>query len=137
MTLALIPVQKSPVTGAFKLYHRVCLIHILTTRIMHSGEKASRATSEAQNKDRAIGVSSALARKKVGTKVDFLFSAPLCELGAAEAGASSDRSSTKSIVELGLKCPKTLKDMLVELERLNEANIREYKMSGFVMSGMI
>ena len=72
----------------------------------------------------------------MGNKVDFLFSAPLCELGAAEAGASSNRSSTKSIVELGLKCPKTLKDMLVELERLNEANLREYKMSGFVMSGM-
>ena len=103
---------------------------------LFSGEKASKATSEGQNKDRSIGISAALSRKKVGTKVDLLFSTPLFELGAVGAGVVSDRSNTKSIVELGLKCPKTLKDMLAELERTNPANLRKYTPCGFVMSGL-
>ena len=74
-------------------------------------------------------------RKKVGTKVDQLFAAPLFEPGAMEAGAESDRSSSKSITELHLKCPKTLKDMAVEIERFNPAQLHHIKSCGFIISG--
>ncbi|KAG2225340.1 hypothetical protein INT45_005584 [Circinella minor] len=104
--------------------------------ISNSGEKASRAASEAQNQNRSVGGVSNTTRKKVGTKVDQLFAAPLFEPGAMEAGAESDRSSSKSITELHLKCPKTLKDMAVEMERFNPAQLHHIKSCGFIISGL-
>ncbi|KAI9490751.1 hypothetical protein BDB00DRAFT_768363, partial [Zychaea mexicana] len=103
--------------------------------VSNSGEKASKATSEAQNKDRPVGGDKSITRKKVGTKVDQLFATPLFELGAMEAGAESDRSSSKSITELHMKCPKTLKDMAVEMERYNPVQLRQIKTCGFIISG--
>ncbi|KAI9490754.1 hypothetical protein BDB00DRAFT_790135 [Zychaea mexicana] len=104
--------------------------------VSNSGEKASKATSEAQNKDRPVGGDKSITRKKVGTKVDQLFATPLFELGAMEAGAESDRSSSRSITELHMKCPKTLKDMAVEMERYNPVQLRQIKTCGFIISGL-
>ena len=57
--------------------------------------------------------------KKIGPKVDLLYSTPLFEVGAMEAGVASDRSRTKSVTGLGLRCPKTFKAQLTEMERKN------------------
>ncbi|KAI7855477.1 hypothetical protein BDC45DRAFT_568367 [Circinella umbellata] len=62
----------------------------------NSGEKASRATSEAQNQNRSVGGVNNTTRKKVGTKVDQLFAAPLFELGPMEAGAEVIAAAVKS-----------------------------------------
>ncbi|KAG2220831.1 hypothetical protein INT45_004492 [Circinella minor] len=95
-----------------------------------------KTTSEGDNKDRVLRALEITNRKKVGTKVDLLYSTQLFEVGAMEAGASSDRSSTKNITELGLKCPKTLKAQLVEMERTNPDQINSVKSCGFVISGL-
>ncbi|KAI9497934.1 hypothetical protein BDB00DRAFT_784433 [Zychaea mexicana] len=77
---------------------------LVTKAEFEHGGKASKATSKAQNQEHLIGSVEATSRKKVGTKVDLLYKAPLMELGAIEVGAFNDRSSTKSIMELGMKC---------------------------------
>ncbi|KAI9257282.1 hypothetical protein BDA99DRAFT_441498, partial [Phascolomyces articulosus] len=101
--------------------------------VVNSGELTSKTTSKGRNKDGAIDGANALSRTKMGTKVDPLFSTQMFEIGAMEAGAVSDRSSTKTHT----KCPKTLKDMLVEMERANPFNIQQYKVCGFILSGSL
>ncbi|KAI8140152.1 hypothetical protein BJV82DRAFT_520734, partial [Fennellomyces sp. T-0311] len=103
-----------------------------TEILARSSEKTSESNSESVNKSRTDGS----ARKKIGTKVDLLFSTKLFELGALEAGKESDRSSTKSVAELHLKCPKTLKSIIIELTRISPCKIREIKTFGFVIAGM-
>ncbi|KAI8138450.1 hypothetical protein BJV82DRAFT_523413 [Fennellomyces sp. T-0311] len=104
--------------------------------VSNSGERASKAASEGQNQERVSGTVALSERKKVGIKVDLLFSSQLFELGAMEAGASNDRSSSKSLFELNIKCPKALKDVLSEMERTNPAQIHNFKTCGFVISGL-
>ena len=69
--------------------------------------------------------------------MDLLYSIPLFEVGAMEASAVSDRSSTKSMKELMLKCPKTLKAQLVEMECKNPKQIDNIKSCSFVLSGKL
>ncbi|KAG1054708.1 hypothetical protein G6F43_003301 [Rhizopus delemar] len=107
----------------------------MTDIVVANGERASRASSERMNVGRSLGAFDGIERKKVGTKVDLLFSIGQIELGALEAGPRSVRSSTKSVVELGMKCPKTLKDILVEMEQLAPSQLRKLKSSGFVVAG--
>lgn len=56
-------------------------------------------------------------RTRMGTRVDLLFRANFVELGVSENGKISDVLCKRSLEELSVKCPKTLKNMLLRLAR--------------------
>lgn len=72
----------------------------------------------------------------MGTRIDLLFKANLLEFGVAEFGRSSDTLSMKNAREVSLKCPKTMKDMLVKLEKRCPNKLNQLKVQGMVIAGM-
>ncbi|KAI7858607.1 hypothetical protein BDC45DRAFT_531788 [Circinella umbellata] len=100
------------------------------------GEKGSRSLSEDRNNDRSIATVAPMQRKEVGTKVDILFTFCDYELVTAEAGKSSDVSSTKTFQESGIKCPKTMKSMFNNLLMRYPNTLRQLSTFGFVLSGL-
>ena len=86
--------------------HNIILRNCDRAHTSYIADRRQAEHAEAQNKDRSLRNKDATERKRVGAKVDLLFAIQLFELGAVGASADSDRCSTKSIVELGLKCPK-------------------------------
>ncbi|KAI8140993.1 hypothetical protein BJV82DRAFT_620372 [Fennellomyces sp. T-0311] len=102
------------------------------------GEKASEACSMRLNESRDPAAVQAMERKRIGTKTDMLFksrSSPL-ELGTCETGKHSSINSSKSIDEASLKCPKTMKDMLLQLVKESPQNLRKLSTYGFTISGL-
>ncbi|ORE16683.1 hypothetical protein BCV71DRAFT_244460 [Rhizopus microsporus] len=95
-------------------------------------EKESRASSSRQNQGRINK-----ERKKHGHKTDFLFKFNQGELDCAEVGKEdAGDGGTKEMKELGLKCPKMMKDQLWQLAK----TIRQHRMDlvivEFVMMGL-
>ncbi|KAI8394113.1 uncharacterized protein BYT42DRAFT_591550 [Radiomyces spectabilis] len=77
------------------------------------GEKESVASSHRRNRGR-----SASHRKKHGHKTDLLFKCTEGELGCTEVGRKDDGDNgTKELHELGLKCPKMMKDQYLAIAR--------------------
>ncbi|KAF7732072.1 hypothetical protein EC973_006327 [Apophysomyces ossiformis] len=64
------------------------------------------------------------------TEADFL--RRLLEFGVCEAGKTSDSDSTKSIREIGMKCPKTMKDMLLQLAKHSQPTYGSYLHRGLL-----
>lgn len=104
-------------------------------RLEKSGEKASQASSHRVNEGQSLAAIQAMQRKKIGTKTDMIFTVNFAELGTTEAGKNSDVDSQKGLVKIGLKCPKTLKDMLLHLTRRAPSKLRELSTHGFVRAG--
>lgn len=88
------------------------------------------------NDDRALAAILPMPRKQIGVKVDLLFYRDLHEYGTMEAGRVTDTYNSKTILECGMKCPKTLKDMFVELAEYAPSKIRDIRTNAFVISGM-
>lgn len=98
---------------------------------------ASQASAQRMNGGRDPSAIHYMKRKRSGTKTDGLFKSKVgfLELGTCEAGKFSDTTSTKSIQEGSLKCPKTLKDMLLNIVQESPKNIRKAQTLGFIVSG--
>ncbi|CDH52463.1 chitin deacetylase [Lichtheimia corymbifera JMRC:FSU:9682] len=102
------------------------------------GEMTSQASAQRMNGGRDPSAIHYMKRKRMGTKTDGLFKSKVgfLELGTCEAGKCSDTISTKSIQEGSLKCPKTLKDMLIGIVQESPKNIRNVQTLGFIVSGV-
>ena len=79
------------------------------------GEKASKAISSQVNRNRTVAAVNPRRRKEVGAKVDLLFGDMNRELGTGEAGRYNNINGTKSLEEVGMKLPKTIKGMFISL----------------------
>ncbi|KAI7855766.1 hypothetical protein BDC45DRAFT_438165 [Circinella umbellata] len=98
---------------------------------VNSGEKESKATSCNNNSNRSLG-----KRKMHGTRVDLRFMYDGSELGCAEAGRVDEGElGTKEMSESQLKCPKTLRDMFVQLLKKYPDKQDELLTFGFIMMG--
>ncbi|GAN04144.1 hypothetical protein MAM1_0056c03604 [Mucor ambiguus] len=74
-----------------------------------SGEKCSRASADAGNKDRCL---SHLGRQSPGRKMDYLFTTKTdFEVGCGECALVGGIKTTKELVDAGFKMPKVMKDM--------------------------
>ncbi|KAI9278510.1 hypothetical protein BDA99DRAFT_531259 [Phascolomyces articulosus] len=95
------------------------------------GEQESVATSENNNANRTLG-----KRKNHGTRIDLRFIYDGMELGGAEAGRQDEGvGGTKELVEGQLKCPKTLRDMLIRLCTKYMDKKEKLMTFGFIMMG--
>ncbi|KAF7730074.1 hypothetical protein EC973_003020 [Apophysomyces ossiformis] len=75
-------------------------------------------------------------RKKIGTWTDMIFTMHFAELGTFEDGRKNDINSKKSLEEIGVKCPKTLKDMFLQLAKRSPNNLRKLSTHAFVTAGL-
>ncbi|CAG8661834.1 9187_t:CDS:2, partial [Paraglomus brasilianum] len=104
------------------------------------GESTSISTATRKNKKRKSE-----ERRKIGRRGDWILRAvgngKKDEFGAGEAGKDwVDEHGTKYIREIGLKLPKTLKDMLVNLmERIkwNEEVRKQIQTIGIIHAGLM
>ena len=80
-----------------------------------------------------------LVRKKIGRRGDLIIRRGECEFGAGENGRKFDgENGSKLLRERGLKLPKMLKDIFIELSQVcqyEEAKTRNLQTLGFVHSG--
>ncbi|RUS26066.1 hypothetical protein BC938DRAFT_471275 [Jimgerdemannia flammicorona] len=83
------------------------------------GEACSAASGHRKNADRTVSASHKLKRQKIGRKGDLILrSSTNLEFGGGEAGKTyTSEKGTKWLVESGLKLPKMLKDMLMDLAK--------------------
>ncbi|KAI9273087.1 hypothetical protein BDA99DRAFT_602267 [Phascolomyces articulosus] len=100
------------------------------------GEYVSKSTTTRANMDRSIAAIDAMARRKIGTKTDVLFTTEFLEFGTCEAGKITDPNNTKTLLEAGMKIPKTLKDMLFVLANECPSQLRRLRTCGIVISGL-
>ncbi|KAG1488146.1 hypothetical protein G6F52_012555 [Rhizopus delemar] len=92
------------------------------------GEKESFASSYRRNRER-----SANDRKKHSHRTDLLFKCNEGELECAEVGKKDDGDNgTKELHELGLKCPKMMKDQLCHLIKVTPHHQYDLAIVGFV-----
>ncbi|GAN10042.1 hypothetical protein MAM1_0315d09576 [Mucor ambiguus] len=75
-----------------------------------SGEKCSKATADASNKDRFL---SDVGRQSSGRKMDYLFTTRKTkfEVGCGECALVGGVKTTKELVDAGFKMPKVMRDM--------------------------
>ncbi|ORX51979.1 hypothetical protein DM01DRAFT_1375189 [Hesseltinella vesiculosa] len=96
------------------------------------GEKESIASSQRKNRGRSRN-----DRKKHGHRSDLLFKCTEGELGCAEVGKKDDGDNgSKELYELGLKCPKMMKDQLCHLIKATPHHEYSLVIAGFVMMGL-
>jgi hypothetical protein len=101
------------------------------------GESCSVASGLRKNAERTISGTEKMKRRMIGRKGDLILrtSADL-EFGGAEAGRKyTSEKDTKWLEESGVKLPKMLKDMIVQLAKeveWSEAVLRTLTIIGFV-----
>ncbi|KAG2217084.1 hypothetical protein INT45_004073 [Circinella minor] len=132
---------KKGVKSEADILHRVWRIIYLCfdndSRItVTSGEKTSYAS--ALRKKCIQNDEKESPRRFFGTRTDLIFYTPLTmnEFGTTEIGLNSRTDSNKAINELELKCPKTMKDMLLRNIRLYPGIQRDLVTCGFNISGL-
>jgi hypothetical protein len=69
------------------------------------------------NKDRKIGSTSPLTKKRFSKKPDQLYTFETKELGFLEAAKKSDECGNKEFKDACIKSPKVMKDMLLHLTK--------------------
>ncbi|KAF0354454.1 hypothetical protein F8M41_014993 [Gigaspora margarita] len=80
------------------------------------GEICSHASANRKNRHRILQGIASLSRKKIGRRSDLIIRKNKHEYGCSEAGRFyKGMNDTKMLKERGLKCPKTMKDMFVDL----------------------
>ena len=98
-----------------------------------SGEQEALATSEGRNLNRTLK-----ERKLHGTRVDLRFVYDGVEIACGEAGCNNEgEKGTKEMKESQLKCPKTLRDMLVNLMKRYTDKKEDLMTFGFIMMGKL
>ncbi|CAG8626910.1 12729_t:CDS:2, partial [Funneliformis mosseae] len=104
------------------------------------GESCSLASSKRKNSKRVIQGLVATTRKALGRKGDLILRKGIHEYGASEVGKEYEGDNgTKLLKERGLKSPKMLKDMLVDLGNfiMWETNkLRQLELVSFIHAGL-
>ncbi|KAG2218387.1 hypothetical protein INT45_013338, partial [Circinella minor] len=122
------------------LLHRIwrpiylCFDHSANISVT-SGEKTSYASALRKKESKT---ETEAPSKFFGTRTDLLFFTPITmkEFGTAEMGLKSATESNKSVNELKLKVPKTMKDMLLRLIKLSPVEPDKIITCGFNISGV-
>ncbi|KAG2224845.1 hypothetical protein INT45_008027, partial [Circinella minor] len=101
-----------------------------------SGEKTCYASVRKRETEREVTIEA--PRRFFGTRTDLLFytQTTMREIGTTEVGLRSITESNKSINELELKVPKTMKDMLLRLIKLSSVNQNKIITCGLNISGL-
>ncbi|KAL0073373.1 hypothetical protein F4703DRAFT_1897419 [Phycomyces blakesleeanus] len=132
--------DKGPENSESDLIHRVwrpiysCFN--CTSISVNSGEVMSSASSRRKNANRVLPTITPIERKKLGTRVDLLFRTTVVELGTAEFKRNEDEGS-QCLREIGLKCPKAMKDMMVALLEIAPTELGNISTHGFQVSGLL
>ncbi|GAN11664.1 hypothetical protein MAM1_0789d11243, partial [Mucor ambiguus] len=99
------------------------------------GEKCSKASADAANKDRCL---SAVGRQSSGRKMDYLFmgkQTEKIELGCGECALVSGVKTTKELVDAGFKMPKVMRDMANSILFKRSGLMHDLCMVGYYMGG--
>ncbi|RGB21936.1 hypothetical protein C1646_776959 [Rhizophagus diaphanus] len=100
------------------------------------GEVSSHASANRKNRHRTPQGITPLERKKLGRKGDLIIRKNKREYGCSEAGRYfKGINDTKILKERGLKCPKMLKDMFVDLGnavRWEAETVRQMEVIGWI-----
>ncbi|GBC08304.1 hypothetical protein RclHR1_08000001 [Rhizophagus clarus] len=99
-------------------------------------ESCSIASGIRKNTNRTTSGVNKMERQKIGRKGDFILrTSSNLEFSGAEAGRTFKDKGTKWLVESGLKLPKLLKDMIVQLA--NEAEWSEQVLRNLTTVGFV
>ncbi|RIB09056.1 hypothetical protein C2G38_1981881 [Gigaspora rosea] len=103
-------------------------------------EVCSLASANRKNRHRTPQGIKSLKRKKIGRKSDLIIRKNKNEYGCAEVGRYYNGiNDTKILKERGLKCPKLMKDMFVELGNVvkwDEMKVRQFEIIGWIHAGL-
>lgn len=100
------------------------------------GERSSTSSALAKNERRSFESRKRRERKIVGSKVDMLFKCGRYEVGCSEVGKDDVLSVDDKYLDDGIsKLPKTLRDMLCQLVKINPVMINKLYTVGFLMMG--
>ncbi|CAG8728820.1 21744_t:CDS:10 [Racocetra persica] len=104
------------------------------------GESCSYASSNRKNSQRVVASTEPMKRKAMGRRGDLIIRKWHTEYGCSEAGKIFEGiNGTKIIKEGGLKMPKMLRDMFIDLCKTMEMRknkIRRLETVGFIISGL-
>ncbi|KAI7860831.1 hypothetical protein BDC45DRAFT_492939 [Circinella umbellata] len=95
-------------------------------------EGSSKANGDAKNRKRSIPAIKPATGRKMGHKIDTIYSTNGIEVGCIEVGKDDDQ--TKSIKDGLIKMPMIMHDMLTQLAETEEV-LRKAKVLGYVISG--
>ncbi|CAI2191858.1 18201_t:CDS:2 [Funneliformis geosporum] len=108
--------------------------------VVSRGESCSLASSKRKNSKRIIQGLVATTRKALGRRGDLILRKGIHKYGASEVGKDYEGDNgTKLLKERGLKSPKMLKDMLVDLGNfiMWETNkLRQLELVSFIHAGL-
>ncbi|CAG8484948.1 10822_t:CDS:2 [Funneliformis caledonium] len=100
------------------------------------GEVCSNASANRKNRHRMSQGITRLKRKELGRRNDLIIRKNKREYGCSEAGRCfKGENDTKILKERGLKCPKVMKDMFVDLANTAEWNteiVRQIEVVGWI-----
>ncbi|CAG8683761.1 8493_t:CDS:2, partial [Rhizophagus irregularis] len=103
------------------------------------GESCSLASAKRKNKHRVIQGLVSTTRKALGRRGDLILRKGMYEYGASEVGKDYEGDNgTKLLRERGLKSPKMLKDMLVDLGnyiKWERNKLRQLELVSFIHAG--
>ncbi|CAJ0833909.1 12859_t:CDS:2, partial [Entrophospora sp. SA101] len=104
------------------------------------GESCSIASSKRKNKKRIVKGLLETTRKALGRRGDLILRKGVYEYGASEVGKDYEgENGTKLLKERGLKSPKMLKDMFVDLGNFvkwERNKLRQLELVSFIHSGL-
>ncbi|CAG8502910.1 14391_t:CDS:2 [Cetraspora pellucida] len=104
------------------------------------GESCSLASSKRKNNRRIVQGIVKTTRKSIGRRGDLIIRKGSYEYGASEVGKDYDGDNgSKLLKERGLKSPKMLKDMIVNLGNFVEwkaEKLRQFELVSFIHAGL-
>src|SRR6266542_1423402 len=104
------------------------------------GEICSHASANRKNRHRISQGIARLSRKKIGRRSDLNIRKNKHEYGCSEAGRFyKGMNDTKILKERGLKCPKIMKDMFVDLCSAvgwETERVRQIEVVGWIHAGL-
>ena len=101
-----------------------------------SGEKCSKASADASNKDRCL---SDVGRQSSGRKMDYLFTAKKngFEVGCGECALVGGVRTTKELIDAGLKMPKVMRDMANSILATHTCLVNNLCITGYYIGGKL
>ncbi|KAI9488924.1 hypothetical protein BDB00DRAFT_771644, partial [Zychaea mexicana] len=93
---------------------------------------SSKANADALNKKRSISAIEPATNRRVGRKIDVIYSANRKEVGCVEIGKNEDQ--TKEMKDSLTKMPLIMHDMLSQVA-YSQKSLHQVQMLGFVING--
>ncbi|KAI8969588.1 hypothetical protein BDB01DRAFT_732166 [Pilobolus umbonatus] len=96
-------------------------------------EKSSVSNSMARNSKRKISAVEEMPNRRIGRKVDTVYSNGIFEFGALEIG--NKYNQTKEMKDGGFKLPHVMKDMLLTIVQKNPTMLNKAHVVGYIING--